>query len=298
MTEPEIPEFGPHADVGDDLIRGDGTPNPSDTDDGASYSPNDVAWPEDWRARLANGDQRLARRLDRFAEPRAVVDSLLAAENRLRGAADRRPPAEDPADLAAWRAANGVPDAPDAYDVALPDGVVLGEVDQPLVDGFLASAHEANMSNAQVSQALDWYFRQQDEIAAAQSRRDETTHQETVEELQGVWGQDFRARVNRLHAFLDEAPEGVKENLIGARMADGSLFGDCAPALLWLEQLAAAASPAATLVPAGGGGGQALADEIASIERRMAEDRTGYFKDEAMQARYRDLLAAREKRSR
>src|SRR5690554_4924805 len=36
-------------------------------------------------------------------------------------------------------------------------------------------------------------------------------------------------------------------------------------------------------------------DEIAVIELRMKTDRRGYFKDEAAQARYRELLSARER---
>jgi hypothetical protein len=40
--------------------------------------------------------------------------------------------------------------------------------------------------------------------------------------------------------------------------------------------------------------GKAAATEIAAIEQRMKSDRTGYFKDETMQARYRELISVRE----
>lgn len=264
-------------------------------DDSVASGAEAVVWPEDWRARLSAGDQRLERRLGRFAEPRQIVDSLLAAEQRLRGGA--RPPApadDDPTALAAWRAEAGVPETPDGYEIALPEGVVLGETDQPLVDGFLESAHRANMTPEQVNHALDWYYRQQDALAAERATADQAIHDATLARLEQAWGRDFRATVNCVHAFLDDAPEGLKENLMGARLADGTSFGDSADAILWLERLARRAAPAQTLAPAGAGGpARAMADEIAAIERRMSDDRAGYFKDEAAQARYRELLEAR-----
>lgn len=254
-------------------------------------------WPDDWRARLAAGDARLEKRLGRFASPRNVVDSLLAAELRLRGGSAPPPAADgDPADVAAWRAAQGVPDDPDGYQLDLPDGSVLGEEAAPTVDAFLKAAHEAHMSADQVNRAVGWYLEHQDGLLAEQAAADRAVHDETLDRLRESWGSDFRAHVNLVHGLLDGAPEGVKENLLGARMADGTLFGDSAPALEWLSRLALAANPAATLTPAGQSGpGKAMADEIAAIERRMATDRDGYFKDEAAQARYRQLLSARDR---
>ena len=267
----------------------------SHTNDGAAPGAETAVWPEDWRARLSAGDQRLERRLGRFGEPRQIVDSLLAAEQRLRGGVRTPAPTDDdPTALAAWRAEAGVPETPDGYEIALPEGVVLGEADQPLVDGFLDSAHRANMTPEQVNHALDWYYRQQDALAAERASADRTVHDATLARLEQAWGRDFRATVNRVHAFLDDAPEGLKENLMGARLADGTSFGDSADAILWLERLARRAAPTQTLTPAGAGGpARAMADEIAAIERRMSDDRAGYFKDEAAQARYRELLEAR-----
>lgn len=256
-------------------------------------------WPEDWRARLAAGDQRLEKRLGRFVDPRSVVDSLLSAEQRLRGGQRAAPPEDDAASLDAWRAENGVPASADAYELDLPDGMILGEADQPIVDGFLESAYAANMSAAQVNQALGWYYRQHDAQQAAQAEADQAAHGQTVQELREAWGRDYPAAINQVDAFLDSAPPGFKENLLGARLADGALLGDSAPAILWLRDLAAGLAPAPTLAPgAQGGPAKALGDEIAAIERRMREDRAGYFKDETAQARYRDLVAARDRSGR
>lgn len=258
------------------------------------------AWPDDWRSQLADGDARLEKRLGRFASPRNVVDSLLAAELRLRGGQDGLrdgPPdgEDDPAALAAWRAAQGVPDAPDGYELDLKDGNVLGDDDQPIVEGFMRAAHEAHMTADQVNRAVGWYLERHDEASSELAAGDRARHDETIDALKQSWGPDFRAHVNLVHGLLDGAPAGVKENLLGARMADGALFGDSAAALTWLSDLARAANPQSALTPAGvSGTGRALNDEIAAIEDRMANDRAAYFKDEPTQARYRDLIAARD----
>ncbi len=64
----------------------------------------------------------------------------------------------------------------------------------------------------------------------------------------------------------------------------------------FLVALAGELLPSPTVTEAGDPGSQALEEEIAGIERRMKTDRRGYFRDDKMQARYRELVAARERR--
>ena len=189
-AEPQSPDTGGSAATGTDF---NARPNPSSAE----------AWPDDWRAQLAEGDQRLEKRLGRFASPRNVVDSLLSAEQRLRGGRSNGPPDGDDAEaLAEWRQANGVPETYDAYAIELPDGMVLGEADRPVVDGFLEAAHAANLTSAQVNQALGWYYRQHDAMLAEQTSADQAAHAETMNALRDAWGRDLPAAVNQVHAFL------------------------------------------------------------------------------------------------
>lgn len=221
-----------------------------------------------------------------------MLDSLLAAEQRLRGGASGAP--EDDADeatVAAWRAAMGVPEAATEYSVELPDGMVLGEAEESMVNSFLEAAHAAHLTPAQVGRALAWYFGEQDAHAADQSAQDEERRMAALAELRDEWGPDFMGNVNFVEALLDDAPAGFKDNLLAARMADGTLLGDNPEALRWLRALAREARSTSTLAPGlAVAPGKAIADEIKEIERRMAEDREAYFKDEAAQARYRDLI--------
>jgi hypothetical protein len=54
-------------------------------------------------------------------------------------------------------------------------------------------------------------------------------------------------------------------------------------------------NPAATVTESAGATGKGLEDEIREIEKFMREHRAEYYKDERMQARYVELLGAREK---
>jgi len=70
--------------------------------------------------------------------------------------------------------------------------------------------------------------------------------------------------------------------------------GSSPAALKLLLGLALMENPAGALVPAGAGP-SGISDEIAQIEKFMNTNRAAYNKDERMQARYRDLIDAREK---
>ncbi len=294
MTDTEMPGAdAPETDVDD----ADATMLAKLLNDGqadrAGADADAAAWPEDWRARLAGADERLARRLERFQSPRAVMDSLLAAEARLRGgdkglAADASPEA-----LAAWRAQNGIPEAPEDYEVALPDGMLIGEEDQPLVDAFLATAHTAGMTPDQVNRTLGWYYDHVDRQMADQAEQDSIRREASAGALAKLWGARFKAHANQVNAFLGDAPEGMRESLLAARLPDGSLLADDVGILAWLGDIAARTRGAPTLTPAAQGGmASAVRDEIAKIEAYMASDRSAYFKDEKAQARYRELLEA------
>ena len=70
------------------------------------------------------------------------------------------------------------------------------------------------------------------------------------------------------------------------------------PAVIkWVVEQQLQLNPASALVGVGTGHEQmtSIESEIGKIEKTMKENRTAYFKDEKMQARYRDLLEAREK---
>lgn len=278
---------------------GDTTPPPGDTTPSAP-PPGDTQgyWPNDWREKYANGDDKLLKRLARFDSPKAVIDSFTQLEKKLSSGALKsgKPKDATPEQIAAWRQENGIPSDIKEYDLSLPDGMVIGEDDKPMVEGFLKEAHSADYTPDQVKQALSWYYKEQDRQLAELQESDLLTKRETEDALRQEWGPDYRRNVNLISGLLDSAPAGVKDAIMGSRATDGSPMMSHPDVLRWLTGMALELNPQHTVVAGHGPNAAAAIDnEIATIEQRMATDRAGYFKDEKMQARYRDLISVRDR---
>jgi hypothetical protein len=87
----------------------------------------------------------------------------------------------------------------------------------------------------------------------------------------------------------------VNDGLLSARGPDGVPTLNNPDVMRWLVSMARELNPAATVVPGSGNATASVADEIANIEKTMRENRRAYMADEKMQARYRQLLDARER---
>lgn len=255
-------------------------------------------WPEDWRVQAAGGDEKLLKRFERYASPKDALAALIQAQNKISAGLKPTPLPKDatPEQLAEWRQNNGIPETPEEYQIKLPGGVVLGDADKAVVDDFLKVAHSGNLRPDQVNSVLNWYYEKQDQAEAEQAQTDAIFRQNAEEELRAEWGGQYRLNVNLALGLLDTAPADVKESLLGARLADGTPLGNHPGVLRWLANTSRELNPVTTVVPgSGANAASAIDDEIAAIEKRMAEDRKAYFKDEKAQARYRELLTARSK---
>ena len=267
----------------------------------ADTPPPSQDWPDDWREKAAGGDDKLLKRFARYASPNAALKALVDAQNKISAGIKPAQLAADatPEEVAAWRAEQGIPEAPDKYDLELPGGYVIGEADKEPIGDFLKHAHDAHMRPEQVKSALAWYYENQEKQTQLLAQADAKTFQETEDLLRQEWGGDYRRNVNLAAGVLDAAPEGVKENLLGARLADGTPLGNHPAVLRWLSSLARELNPVATVVPGSGATAAAAIDnEISALEARMGGDpatRNAYFKDEKAQARYRELVSARAK---
>jgi len=205
------------------------------------------------------------------------------------------------AEKTAWRAQNGVPEAPEAYKVELKDGMVVGEADKPLVEAFAKKAHALNWPQAQFNQAVQAYYEIQD-AEAQQVVTDDATYRSSTEETlrhPDAWGQNFKRNVTIVDNFLGSLPDGIGAQLAGGRLADGRRIGDDPRFMNAILKMALDANPAATLVPnQGGDPSKAIETEIGEIEKWMAApshspEWNKYWKDEKTQERYRQLLDAR-----
>ncbi len=258
--------------------------------------PVEAYWPADWQARMSKDDEKRAAHIKRYSSPEALADALIAAQNRIsRGELKAQLPENPkPEELTQWRKDNGIPEAPDKYELKFDSGLVIGKEDKPIIDAFLKSAHEANMQPQQVKAAVEWYYTEQERMAEERAKQDEQQRTEALDALNVEWGQNFRSEMNLItNSVLSMFPEKVRDDLIGARLPDGRGVFNSPEIIRAFAALAHIVNPAGVVVPQGGGDmTQTVNDEIKAIEAKMGTK--AYIKDEALQARYRELVTARE----
>jgi hypothetical protein len=270
-------------------------------------------WPDDWREKLAEHisagnkkeyDKEL-KRLQRITDPSGIYGQYRDLEAKFTGGGLVKIPGKGATDeeIAAYHKALGVPEKPEDYlkDIKLDNGVVIGDADKPLVDGFVQAVHKSGATPAAVNAALNWYYKNQEDQAAALDEQDDTFRRESETALKEEWGPAFKRRSNAIGTLFATAPGGVDvkneqglfAQLMGGRMADGSVIGNNPVMLKWLDSLRNEINPAATVVEGGDQTGMTLDAEIAKIEGIMRTDRREYNRTYA--TRYGELLAAREK---
>lgn len=257
-------------------------------------------WPADWRQKYSQ-DPAVQKRLERYGSPKAALDALFAAQTRI-SKGDLLPALKDnatPEDVADYRAAHGIPATAAEYDLTLPNGLVIGEADKPMVDEFLARAHETNMHPTQVKEALGWYMDKQEQARAAQTARDTEARMACLDTLREEFGPDYKREVKIAMGVLDSAPPEVKDRFLAGRLSDGTLIGDDPAVIRWLNGLSRELNPVGTVVPGSGTNAvQAVEAEIASMRKMMADHKSDYWKGPMAaknQARYRELTSALSK---
>ena len=252
-------------------------------------------WPEDWRQTVSKADEKVLNRLQRYASPEAALQALIAAQNRI-SAGELKPVLGKDAsadEIKAWRTEHGIPETPDKYD--LKDAKIEG-IPPDLLNEVFTEAHASNQTPEQVKATLKAWNKISNNVAEKRVEADLKFQKEGEDALRNEWGGEFRRNINLVHGLLDGAgAPGLKENLLSARLPNGQPIGSSPEVLKMLVSLALIQNPTGVVVP-GGDGNQAkgIDEEIAGIEKTMRENRGAYNKSEPMQARLRELYAARE----
>jgi hypothetical protein len=171
-------------------------------------------WPDDWQSRLSKGDEKLAKQFGRYASPEAVGEALIAAQNKIRSGQLTQALPENPTEdeLKSWRKDNGIPEAPDKYDLKFDSGLVIGEEDKPIIDSFLETAHGKNLNPDQAKAAVEWYYQEQERQEQAIQEQDNEQRQEALDALNVEWGANFRPNINRVEGLLSKFPEDIRDN--------------------------------------------------------------------------------------
>lgn len=244
---------------------------------------------------MAGGDDKALAQLGRYQSPEAIWQKARALEQRI-SAGELRPTLNKnakPEEIAAYRESIGIPATPDKYDLK---GVAIDEADQALISHVLTAAHGAHATPDQVRAIVGVWPKLKADALAAQSEADTKHQTEAEDSLRSEWGPEFRRNMGLVHQLLDSTGnQAIKDEILNGRLASGRPIGSSPEVLKLLLGVALKDNPSGTVVPHGGGDPAATIDsEIAKIEKMMREDRAGYNKDEKLQARYRDLLGARE----
>ena len=259
-------------------------------------------WPENWRELKAKGDEKMLKRLQRYASPSAAIDALFDAQSRV-SKGELLPTLRENAtaeDIADYRTAHGIPETPAGYDLTLPNGMVIGEADKAMVDEFLSRAHESNMHPSQVQESLGWYFDKQEQARVAQDARDLESRMAVTEELRSEYGPDMKRIMKN---GLDLLPTEIRDQFLSSRLPTGVLAGNDPNVIRWLVGLSAQLNPLATVAPgAGTNAAQAVESEVSSLKKMMGDRSKSseywYGPNAAKnQARYRDLTDALSKRN-
>lgn len=264
-----------------------------DSLDDAPAKPTD--FPDDWRERLAGDDKALGNILKRLGSPADMAKKLAEQEKLIRSGKHKEAPGKDASEkeIAEYRKSLGVPDEPAGYFDKL-EGLAISDDDKPLVEGFLAEAHEAGMAPKDVQTALGAYYKIQEQKAAETADADRAFRSEAEEALREQMGADFKANMTDLKSWLS-SQEGLFDTFIGSRGPDGRLFGDNPAVMSWLVSQMREINPLSTVVGGTGGSVESVTQEIARIEKMMRDDRGAYEKDTGLQERLRQLYEAEEK---
>ena len=261
----------------------------------ADPAPSDAP---DWRAKFAGEDAAFRKQLDRFSDEAAFAKSYRAMQQKMSSGELKRALPEKPTEdeLKAWRKDNGIPDKPEAYVEALklPNGVVPGEADKPLLDGFAKHAMDKNWTPAQYNDAVQWYYGNLDAQKAAQEEADGKFKSESEDALRNAWqGPDYRANLTAVNNMLSLWPEEVKVALLASRDPTGRKLGDNAAFVKQLAELAREINPMASLPATVSDHGKGLDIRINELNALIADRRSDYYRGPnaaKLQTEYRELL--------
>lgn len=235
--------------------------------------------------------------MQRYASPEAALSALVAAQNRI-ATGELKPVLgknATPEQLAEYRSAMGIPEAPDKYDLG--KDVKIDDKEMPLMSKLFAAAHGTNQTPEQVKSIVGAWRAVQTEATEAQHARDEASKETATDTLRAEWGPEFRRNINLINGLLDgSGSQALKDQLLEARLPDGTKFGNSPDVMKLLVGLALVQNPTGVVVPGGSGDPQGgIQEELAKISKMRNENREAYNKDAKTQARERELIGAAQK---
>jgi len=258
-------------------------------------------WPDDWRQLMAGDDEKAMTQAERFNSPVDVWKSMREGQNKI---SQHKPalarPGEDstPEDVAAYRAANDVPEKFEDYNLDFGDGTVLGDDIKEQLNGFFEHAHDRHLSNDMVKDTVQWYMKDVEVQKEAIGLANDEARINGIADLKSEWGGEYQGNINAMSSLFVNAPEGVQNALLHAQDSNGLKFANNPDNIRWLVGLAKELNPTATLVPPGPDQAASIDTEIEKIQGWMSSadksEKAKYWGDQSVQDRLMKLLSAKE----
>ena len=248
------------------------------------------------------------KRLERLGieRPEQVYGLYRELDNKLNGGGLVKIPGKDakPEEIEAFKKALSVPEKAEDYlkDIKLDNGAILGEADKPIATAFAGAMHQAGAPPATVHAALNWYYKHQEEQAAALDDADDTFRREATHALKDELGPAYNRKINAIGTLFATAPGGTDVNngnslyarLMGGRTADGRIIGNDPDMVRFLVGLVNEINPIASVVEDGSPSAMSIDSELAEIKKLRTTDPKRY-NSEVVQARELELLTAQQK---
>lgn len=275
-------------------------PAPQNPASNPSSNPPSFAWPDNWRQEFTGGDAELLKRAERYADPKAVWNGLIAAQQKLserpQVAPKPQPGADgkiDPEALKTWRQAQGLPLEPKEFKMPLPKGMKDEDIDEGArarIDTLNSAFFDADMTQAQVEKVVGKY----NEIMEAQAEElavaDAKMHDTCEDTLRAEWGADYRNNIALTTKFMEQTFGNEADALFSARTADGRrLFN--------IPEVAKAFTAIARLSGIDGnesgeaqiGGGKSIDQRLQEINQILATNSREYY-DKKLDVEKAELL--------
>lgn len=268
---------------------------------GATEAEAVAAW-ENWRQDLSGGDEDLLKELAKSKNPADVGKRLIDLRKQLakRAEAPKLPENATEEQITSYRKLMGVPEKPEAYGIAPPEGYQAGEVEKAMLGDFAKQMHAKHTPASVVKEATDFFFKAQAANNQALNALDLQRQQEWNQELQKTLGKDYENQVASGNEFLNqrfaENPD-AKAALLNARLPGGGRLGDH-PAFVQMAVDLALNNGFTDRIEASdieAAGGKSLAEQQAEIEKLWHTDQDRYNQP-TMQAKLTRLIELRLKR--
>lgn len=240
-------------------------------------------FPDDWRDKFANGDEKERARLDRFKSPVDVYKSARELEKKLSSGklVTNLPKDASPELVAQWRKENGIPETPEGYKLSEDLSKAFGEADKPMVSKFVADMHAANASPEMVEKALSSYQAMVKENQKLVEDFDAQSKIECEVALRQQLGSDYKPFANGLTNFLASQPKEFAD-VMSARLPDGTLVKNNPAFLRAIGSLAETINPTISITPSDGQTvSQSVDARMGEIKKMMGDPSSAYYKGDS-----------------